>query len=131
MFDVEVAALIAAANADYAAYNENCAKYYKARLAANNSVPNHFDSEEKIDAWFAARNAEFVKDWRVDNNKKYLKIVRGGSAWAFIVKEDDGVFRAGDILKPASWAAPAKNAARGNILTGKFDIQWTGPLYLK
>jgi hypothetical protein len=23
------------------------------------------------------------------------------------------------------------NSARGNVLTGKYAIQWTGPLYLK
>jgi len=37
----------------------------------------------------------------------------------------------GDILKPASWRAPAKNSARGNVLEGGYAIQWTGPLYLR
>jgi len=44
---------------------------------------------------------------------------------------DYGKFKMGDILKPASWRAPAKNSARGNVLEGGYAIQWTGPLYLR
>lgn len=74
--------------------------------------------------------AEFNDSIAVESGKKYFKVVKGGSVWGFIVKEDGGKFKAGDILKAASWAAPAKNAARGNILAGGYTIQWTGPLYL-
>ena len=35
----------------------------------------------------------------------------------------------GDILKAASWNAPATNKARGNIFE-EYTVQWTGPLYL-
>ena len=48
-----------------------------------------------------------------------------------IVKEDFKHFKKGDILKAAGYNAPALNAARGNVLTGNYLIQWTGPLYLK
>ena len=41
-----------------------------------------------------------------------------------------GDFKKGDVLKPASWAAPALNQPRGNVLEGNYPIQWTGPLYL-
>ncbi len=53
--------------------------------------------------------------------------------WGFIVKTDtDKKFRKGDILKAASWAAPARNKARGNILEGDFSwVRWTGPEYLR
>jgi hypothetical protein len=51
--------------------------------------------------------------------------------WGFIQKEDDKKFRAGDILKAASWAAPARNKARGNVLDEDFSwVRWTGPEYL-
>ena len=78
--------------------------------------------------------AEFVEDWTVKSGSKYVKIMtnNGGSAWGFIVKTDtDKKFKKGDILKCAGWAAPARNAARGNVLEGNYPINWTGPVYLK
>lgn len=63
--------------------------------------------------------------------QKFIKITNGNGVKAFIVKQDNGKFKMGDILKPASWRAPAKNSARGNVLEGGYAIQWTGPLYLK
>jgi hypothetical protein len=43
--------------------------------------------------------------------------------------DDDGKFKRGDILKAASWKAPAKNFSRGNVLTGTLNrITWTGAL---
>jgi len=63
---------------------------------------------------------------------KYIKVFReGGSVWGFVVNTDnDKKFRKGDILKAASYNAPARNKARGNILDGGYTINWTGPLYL-
>lgn len=74
---------------------------------------------------------EFNAELSVEEGRKYVKVIKGGSVWGFIVKEDDKKFKAGDILKAASWASPAKNKARGNILEGNFSwVQWTGPAYL-
>jgi len=77
--------------------------------------------------------AEFKNGIGFSEGKKYIKITNknGGSVWGFVVKEDDAKFRKGDILKAAGYNAPARNAARGNILDGGYMIQWTGPLYLK
>ena len=62
--------------------------------------------------------------------RKYIKILSGGSVWGFIVKGEDKKFAVGDILKPAGWATPTRNAARGNIF-GDYTIRWTGPEYLR
>ena len=76
---------------------------------------------------------EFLNNLYVEEGRKYLKVIKEDGqtmVWGFIVKEDDKKFKAGDILKAASWSAPARNKARGNILDGGYSIRWTGPEYL-
>ena len=77
-------------------------------------------------------NAEYAENFTITYGKKYIKITeKGGGVKAFVVGVDnDKKFKKGDILKPAGYAAPARNAARGNILDGGYPINWTGPLYL-
>lgn len=81
-----------------------------------------------------------------EDTPKYVKVIaqHGGkgnrSVWAFIAKVDNttkglGTVLKGDILKPASYKAPAKTA-RGNVfqpgLLGCCNVtQWTGPNYIK
>ena len=75
---------------------------------------------------------EFNEGLEFKRGQKYIKILSNRSVWGFIVKtEDDKKFRKGDILKAAGWNAPARNAARGNIIDGGYSICWTGPHYLK
>ena len=79
--------------------------------------------------------ANFADGISVEYGRKYIKVIKTlGSqrmVWGFIVGVDnDKKFKLGDILKPAGWKAPARNAARGNILDGGYPITWTGPLYL-
>ena len=82
-------------------------------------------------------NEEYAEKFTVTYGSKYIKIITGKhggnrSVWGFIVNTDkDKKFKKGDLLKAAGWAAPARNAARGNILKGGYVINWTGPLYLK
>lgn len=74
---------------------------------------------------------DFINGIRIKAGNKYIKIITGSSVWGFIVNTDkDKKFRKGDILMPAGWAAPARNAPRGNILDGGYTIRWMGPLYL-
>jgi hypothetical protein len=64
--------------------------------------------------------------WHIDDDRqgsKYTRIKCNGGARAFIVMEENsvkcdkgGFFAVGAILKPASWKAPVKNFARGNVL---------------
>ena len=75
---------------------------------------------------------KFANDWVIKKGKKYIKIISDSSAWAFVVNtDDDKLFKRGDLLKCAGWAAPARNKARGNVLEGGFAIEWTGPVYLR
>ena len=80
-------------------------------------------SKEQVDNW--------DNKTKVSQGKKYIKIVQDTGVFCFIVKEAFKHFRKGDILKAAGYNAPALNSARGNVLTGNYAIQWTGPLYLK
>ena len=75
---------------------------------------------------------EYVENFTITYGKKYIKITEKGSGVkAFVVGVDnDKKFKKGDILKPAGWAAPARNKARGNVLDGGYAIAWTGPMYL-
>ena len=74
---------------------------------------------------------EYKDGFKTIVGQKFIKVVNNGSVKAFVVKQDDGRFKMGDILKASSWRAPAKNSARGNVLEGGYAIQWTGPLYLR
>jgi len=80
-------------------------------------------SKDQVDKW--------ENLFRVETGKKYIRVVRENGVFCFIVREDSGKFKKGDILKAAGYRAPARNSARGNVLTGNYAIQWTGPLYLR
>ena len=81
---------------------------------------------------------KFRDKFMIKFGKKYIKIGRKsdynnkmGQVWAFVVNtDDDKLFKRGDVLKAAGFNAPARNAPRGNVLDGGFNINWTGPLYL-
>ena len=79
-------------------------------------------SKEQVDNW--------DNKTKVSEGKKYIKIVQDTGVFAFVMKEDSGRFKKGDILKAAGYNKPALNSARGNVLEGGYAIQWTGPLYM-
>ena len=114
----EMTALIENIKVDYLNWTTRCA-----RVKGRNTLSDI--NKEMI--------ARFNENLTYKTGSKYIKIFTvGGSVWGFVVNTDkDKKFAKGDILKPAGWAAPARNAARGNIIDGGYIIRWTGPLYLK
>ena len=85
--------------------------------------------KENFAAHYANRTDDVAKSMvenfnnglRVDEGSKYLKVVtHSGSAHTFICKKDAGKFKKGDILMAASWNAPARNFARGNVIAKEF-----------
>ena len=86
---------------------------------------------KELTGWFLQQVEQWDNNTKVNFGKKYIKIVQSNSVFAFVIKEDSGRFKKGDILKAAGYNKPALNSPRGNVLTGDYQIQWTGPLYLK
>ena len=85
--------------------------------------------------YFERTLQEFEDKCHVEQGRNYFKVVRDGGVHCFVIKKltaktEAKGFKVGDILKPAGWAAPALNKARGNCLEGNFYMNWTGPLYL-
>ncbi len=85
----------------------------------------------------ASMYEEFSDSLDFTYGKKYIKVIKREGAYhssvcAFVVNcTNDKKFQYGDILKPAGWAAPARNFARGNIFDTErgFDsVRWTGAL---
>ena len=74
-------------------------------------------------------------DLTLKPGRKFIKVVEGTRVWGFIAKVD-GVHKGlpmlkGDILKAATWRAPAKHS-RGSIFDAEMhkSFSWTGPNYL-
>jgi len=72
-------------------------------------------------------------DVTFDRGRKFIKVVTQSSGsqrsvHSFICIQPHSKFQFGDILKAATWAQPAKNFARGNVLDPKSYAhhRWTG-----
>lgn len=100
--------------------------YIKWKTRAHRSMGHAFDPDAD---W---QVKEFCENIGYSVGKSYIKIIQKGSVWGFIVNSDsDKKFKRGDILMAASWAAPARNRARGNVIEQDFSwVQWTGPAYI-
>ena len=81
----------------------------------------------------------YPKDKKLDLSlkpgRKFIKVVEGNRVWGFVAKVD-GLHKGlpmakGDILKAATWHAPAKHS-RGSIFDSEMhkSFSWTGPNYL-
>lgn len=90
--------------------------------------------DNKINEYIEAIKADFLL-WngfpydsyiKVIKGRKYIKLDTIDGVHSFIVATDtDKKFKKGDILQPASWEAPKRNRAYGNIF-GKYEAQWAG-----
>ena len=105
-------------NANLNAYKEYLINNYAAwSNRAMSSYPER--AEERLN--------EFRNSIRFEEGNKFIKVIVGSSVHSFIVKNDDAKFKSGDILKAASWKAPAKNFSRGNVLNNVYgSIMWAG-----
>jgi len=98
--------------------------------------------QKKINDYFKMEYKNLDPDvLEIKKGKRYIKIIRknvhskkimsGGSVFLFLDAKKGDTY--GDILKPASWRAPAKHA-RGNVFDGKWGVGSVGvygPAYLR
>ena len=113
----EIEKVLEAMREDYKRWSDRCARHESSAHYSN--IKNEMEED-------------YCNGLRVEENRRYWKITSGRqsqrSVSGFIVKAGDKKFREGDMLKPAGWAAPARNFARGNVLdgTGLGNARWTG-----
>ena len=99
------------------------ADYTKFAMAGDRGMP-------EPDSYFGKTLANFEDSFEIKEGIKYIKLVRDGGVWGFIVNTDkDKKFKYGDILMAAGYNAPARNKARGNVFEN-YSVAWTGPHYL-
>jgi hypothetical protein len=89
-------------------------------------------AQAKIQKYFAEHYPNLTPPiLTVEMGKRYVKVVKQDSVSKCVFAFLDSTN--GDILKPATWKAPAKHA-RGNLFGADFGLSLTssfGPAYLK
>jgi hypothetical protein len=94
------------------------------------------DYVSHLQANYDSKGGNQFVEFNYECGRKYVHVIinhigqfsigqRSSHSWIMI--DDDKKFKRGDILKSASWKAPARNFKRGNVLTGDFKtIRWCG-----
>ena len=111
-------------------------------LSFDDAMDNLLDKiQESYDTWgkperkMGTMNLKNKLDLSLKPGRKFIKVVEGTRVWGFVAKVD-GTHKGlpmlkGDILKAATWRAPAKHS-RGSIFDSEMhkSFSWTGPNYL-
>jgi hypothetical protein len=111
----------------------------------NEKATQYLNGNPKVAEFLTKVNAERAEYYKnmssmkdrtnlvMEVGNKFLRFWDGTSCWGFISRVDGDLkgapIKKGDLLKPASWKAPAKHA-RGNILDGTARYSVYGPEYL-
>lgn len=102
----------------------------------NNPIVNNFINTlntQRLDYYVKADMQSQYKPVVVEIGNKFIRIWNGSSCWGFISRVDGDLkgspIKKGDLLKAATWKAPAKHA-RGNIIDGTARYGVYGPEYL-
>ena len=94
----------------------------------SNNYNKWYNNTDMSKVYAEERMKDFKETLNCEEGRVYVKVMTKTSVHTFIVKEDGPKFKKGDILMAASWKAPAKNFARGNVFNvdSYKNIQWCG-----
>jgi hypothetical protein len=104
-------------------------------LEANPIVKNFLEkvNAERKEYYEKADMPNQYQELTVEIGNKFIRLWQGTGCWGFISRVDGDLkgspIKKGDLLKAATWKAPAKHA-RGNIIDGSARYGVYGPEYL-
>ena len=111
--------------------NQKAIDYLEANPIVKNFVKEV--NETRKEYYEKADMPNQYKEVIIEVGNKFIRIWHGSSCWGFISRVDDilkgAPIKKGDLLKAATWKAPAKHA-RGNIIDGTARYGVYGPEYL-
>jgi hypothetical protein len=110
--------------------NQKALDYLNSNPIVNNFIEK-VNSERK--AYYEGINLRKEPELVVEVGNKFIRLWSGNGCWGFISRVDGDLkgapIKKGDLLKAATWKAPAKHA-RGNIIDGTARYGVYGPEYL-
>lgn len=102
----------------------------------NNSIVNDFINKVNIQRQDYYVKSDMQSQYQpivAELGQKYIRLWAGTGCWGFISRVDGDLkgspIKKGDLLKCATWKAPAKHS-RGNIIDGTARYGIYGPDYL-
>ena len=111
--------------------NKKTIEYLKGNPIVANFI--HEVNLKRLAYYIKADMPNQYQDIVVEVGQKYIRLWVGTGCWGFISRVDGDLkgspIKKGDLLKAATWKAPAKHA-RGNIIDGTARYSTYGPEYL-